>query len=165
MSSLTSSALGKSTLFKTGMISKSFSKAKYRFEIVWAYFVLHLQSKCPSQAAIDRETSYEKSTWQEYQSFRMYSSPCKYIPLHDFYRDTTFSFQIHAVKQLCFSSRAVTVCVLQVNGQQVFLPWSICAIMQKFLYVSYSFVNFIKELSCVNLRSCLLQLMRFLLQS
>jgi hypothetical protein len=27
-------ALGKSTLFKTGMISKSFSKAKYRFEIV-----------------------------------------------------------------------------------------------------------------------------------
>jgi hypothetical protein len=40
-----SGLLGKSTLFKTGMISKSFSKAKVRlFELV--YFVLHLQSKC-----------------------------------------------------------------------------------------------------------------------
>ena len=36
MSSVTSSgfALGKSTLFKTGIISKSFSSAKYKFEMV-----------------------------------------------------------------------------------------------------------------------------------
>jgi hypothetical protein len=50
-----------------------------------------------------------------------------------FYRDTTFSFQIHAVKQLCFSSRAVTVCAANKRSASVLLPWSICAIMQKFL--------------------------------
>ncbi len=38
MSSVTSSgfAEGKSTLFKTGIISKSFSKARYKFEMVCA---------------------------------------------------------------------------------------------------------------------------------
>ena len=54
----------KSTLFKIGIISKSFSNAKYKFEIVCACILCAAStiSKAPSQAAIERETSYEKST-------------------------------------------------------------------------------------------------------
>ena len=58
-------AEGRSTLFKTGIISKSFSNAKYRLEIVcaWMLWAASTTNKAPSQAAIERETSYEKSTW------------------------------------------------------------------------------------------------------
>ena len=66
ISSVTSAglALGKSTLFKIGIISRSFSSAKYRFEIVcaWMLCAASTTNKAPSQAAIDLETSYEKST-------------------------------------------------------------------------------------------------------
>ena len=57
-------ALGKSTLFNTGIISRSFSRARYRLEIVWACMLCAASttSNAPSQAAIDLETSYEKST-------------------------------------------------------------------------------------------------------
>ena len=66
ISSVTSSGLaeGKSILFNTGIISKSFSRARYKFEIVWAciLWAASTMSKAPSQAAIDLDTSYEKST-------------------------------------------------------------------------------------------------------
>jgi hypothetical protein len=112
--------------------------------------VLHLQSKCPFTSG-NRSRNLKKSIGQEYQSVQDVFSFVSIFHLDcmTFYRDTTFSFQIHAVKQLCFSSRAVTVCVAASKRSSVLLPWSICAIMQKFLYVSYSVcVNFIKELSC-----------------
>ena len=58
------SALGRSILFNTGIISRSLSKARYRFEIVWAWIPWAASTirRAPSQAAIDLETSYEKST-------------------------------------------------------------------------------------------------------
>ena len=64
--SFTSSGIapGRSILFNTGIISKSCPNAKKRFEIVcasipWAASTIN---NAPSQAAIERETSYEKST-------------------------------------------------------------------------------------------------------
>ena len=69
---------GKSTLFKTGIISKSFSNAKYKFEIVCAWILCAASTikSAPSQAAIERETSYEKSTCPGVSiKFKMYSSP------------------------------------------------------------------------------------------
>ncbi|MNK82510.1 hypothetical protein D3C87_1022850 [compost metagenome] len=59
--SLTSSGIapGKSILFKIGIISRSCSKARYKFEMVWACIPCEAStiSKAPSQAAIERETS------------------------------------------------------------------------------------------------------------
>ena len=66
ISSSTSSgiAAGISILFITGIISKSWSIAIYRLEIVCACTpcVASTTSRAPSQAAILRLTSYEKST-------------------------------------------------------------------------------------------------------
>ena len=61
ISSVTSSgfAEGKSILLRTGMISKSFSNAKYRLEMVCACILCAASTinKAPSQAAMERETS------------------------------------------------------------------------------------------------------------
>ena len=66
ISSSTSSgiALAMSHLFITGIISRSCSKAIYRLEMVCACTPCEASTtnKAPSQAAIERDTSYEKST-------------------------------------------------------------------------------------------------------
>ncbi len=66
ISSLTfvGSALGRSILFITGMISKSLSIAKYTLASVWASmpWAASTTKTAPSHAASDLETSYVKST-------------------------------------------------------------------------------------------------------
>ena len=58
------SAPGKSILFKTGMISRSCPSAKYKLEMVCASTPWEAStiSNAPSHAAMERDTSYEKST-------------------------------------------------------------------------------------------------------
>ena len=61
---LSISALGKSILFITGIIVKSFSIARYRLARVWASIpcAASTTSSAPSQAARLLDTSYVKST-------------------------------------------------------------------------------------------------------
>ena len=61
---LSTSALGKSILFITGIIVKSFSKAKYTFASVCASIPCAASTTkiAPSQAAKLLDTSYVKST-------------------------------------------------------------------------------------------------------
>ncbi len=71
-------ALGISILFSTGMISRLCSIARYRLEIVCACMpcVESTRRSAPSQAAIDLDTSYEKSTCPGVSiRFKVYSSP------------------------------------------------------------------------------------------
>ncbi len=72
------SALGISILLITGIISRSFSRARYMFAMVCAStpWDASTRSRTPSQAARARETSYVKSTWPGV-SIRLntYSSP------------------------------------------------------------------------------------------
>ena len=58
------SALGRSILLITGMISRPLSSAKYTLAKVWASIPCAASTTkiAPSQAAKDRETSYVKST-------------------------------------------------------------------------------------------------------
>ena len=58
------SAAGRSILFSTGMIVRSFSSARYRFASVCASMPCAASTSriAPSHAASDRETSYVKST-------------------------------------------------------------------------------------------------------
>ncbi len=59
------SALGRSTLFTTGTISRPLSMARYRLDKVCACtpWVASTTRTAPSQAASERDTSYVKSTW------------------------------------------------------------------------------------------------------
>ena len=52
-------AAGRSILFSTGMMVRSFSMARYRFARVWASipWAASTSSRAPSQAARERETS------------------------------------------------------------------------------------------------------------
>ena len=61
---MSGSADGKSILFTTGNISRSFSNAKYTFANVCASIpcAASTTSNAPSHAASDLETSYMKST-------------------------------------------------------------------------------------------------------
>eukprot|EP00965_Chrysotila_dentata_P257549 6212921-Pleurochrysis_carterae.AAC.4 len=59
------SAWPRSTLFTTGMIERSCSNARKKLATVCACtpLVASTRSSAPWHAAIDRDTSYEKSTW------------------------------------------------------------------------------------------------------
>jgi hypothetical protein len=59
------SAEGRSILLMTGTIVRLWWVARYALASVWAStpWVASTTRTAPSQAASDRETSYEKSTW------------------------------------------------------------------------------------------------------
>ena len=71
-------APGRSILLMTGMISRLFSTARYALASVCASTPCEAStsSSAPSQAASDRVTSYEKSTWPGVSiRLRTYFSP------------------------------------------------------------------------------------------
>ena len=103
-------------------------------------------NKAPSQAAIDRETSYEKSTWPGVSiKLKTYSSPpietsiwmaCDLMVI-----PRSRSKSILSRSWSCFS-RSVTAPVASNSlSASVLLPWSICAMMQKFRMCFIAEVN------------------------
>ena len=64
VNTFSTSALGRSILLITGIIFKLLSKARYKLARVWASIpcAASTTNNAPSQAARERDTSYEKST-------------------------------------------------------------------------------------------------------
>ena len=147
ISSSTSSgmALAISHLFSTGMISRSCSNAMYRFEIVCACTPCEAStmSSAPSQAAMERDTSYEKSTCPgvSIRFSTYFSPPYSYsiwmawllivIPL---------SFSRSISSSICPSVTWMVFVNSNKRSAKVDFPWSICAIMQK-LRIFFIFVT------------------------
>ena len=73
---------GRSILLRTGMISRSLSRARYTLATVCASTPCDASttSSAPSHAAKDRDTSYEKSTWPGVSMrFSTYVSPLRAV--------------------------------------------------------------------------------------
>ena len=132
-------APGRSILFRTGMISKSLPSARYRFDMVCASMPCEAStiSKAPSQAAMERDTSYEKSTWPGVSiRFSVYFLP--FLAGYCIWMAWLFMVMPRSRSRSISSSSWACICRLstvEVNSSsrsaRVDLPWSMWAIMQK----------------------------------
>ena len=143
ISSITFSGLafGKSILLITGIISKSLSIAKYTLASVWASIPCDASTTniAPSQAAKLLDTSYVKSTWPGVSiKFNIYSSPS--LALYTVLTDCNFIVIPLSLSKSMLSNTCDCISLLvstPVNSislsASVDFPWSIWAIIQKFL--------------------------------
>ena len=143
ISSSTSSgiALGMSILLITGIISRLCSMAIYRFEMVCACTpcVASTTSSAPSQAAMLRDTSYEKSTCPGVSiRLRIY-----FWPSSSYSICMAWLFMVmprSRSKSMLSSICPSVICIVFVRSSKrsakVDFPWSMWAIMQKFRILS-----------------------------
>ena len=132
---LGTSAAGRSILFMTGMMTKFCSMARYRLARVCAStpWLASTSKIAPSTACNDRDTSYEKSTCpgvsmrlSVYPSYSILTG-CSLMVMPRSRSSSIWS------SIWSFMSLAATVCVSSKNlSASVDLPWSMCAMMQKF---------------------------------
>ena len=140
-------ALGMSILLMTGMISKSWSIAMYRFEMVCACtpWLASTISSAPSQAAMLRDTSYEKSTCPGVSiRLSIYFCPSSSYSICMAWLLMVMPLSLSR-SMLSSIWPSVTLMVLVRSNSLsaiVDLPWSIWAMMQKFLILSIDLNHF-----------------------
>ena len=149
ISSSTSSgmALGMSILLMTGIISRLWSMAMYRFDMVCACTpcVASTTSRAPSHAAMLLDTSYEKSTWPGVSMrLSMYFCPSSIYSIWMAWllmvmpRSRSRSMS----SSICPSVIFIVLVRSSRRSAMVDLPWSIWAMIQKFLILSIDINHF-----------------------
>ncbi len=137
---LSISALARSILFITGIIIRLLSFARYRFATVCACtpWPASTRSMAPSHALMDFDTSYVKSTCPGVSiRFSRYSLPSfalYFIPTADAFIVIPCSLSRSMLSSSWFLNSLAVIEPVNCNilSARVDLPWSICAIMQKF---------------------------------
>ena len=136
---LSGSALGRSILLSTGMMARSWSMAMYRLDSVCASMpcVASTSNTAPSHAASARDTSYVKSTWPGVSIMpSVYSVPSKVhgtrtaCDLMVMPRSCSMSMRSRKRSRISRSGTMPLSC--RMRSATVDLPWSMCAMMQKF---------------------------------